>query len=211
MTGAFLALAVVSLLPLTARATMVLQMNIEDLTERAGLIFRGTVLDVVPGTVSVGGGELPTTTYNFQVGEILKGDDSDYMWKGGEAYIAVTMVGSIKGSQNDGELSHISPLPAVPVLDTSRDYLMFTTTPSSVGLSTTVGLAQGLFEIQVIDKQENAVNGNNNLGLFDGTAVKSIRSGPLPYEALVDEVSRLVRHASVDRGPRHRGETGGAR
>ena len=51
-------------------ATIMLKLNLEEMTERADRIFRGTVVDIEVGTVQAGGGELPTVTYRFRVDEL---------------------------------------------------------------------------------------------------------------------------------------------
>src|SRR5690606_26415920 len=62
-TGVATLLAALLLQP--AYATTVLQMSLEDLAARADRVFRGSVLSIEPGTVTVGGGELPTITYEL--------------------------------------------------------------------------------------------------------------------------------------------------
>ena len=42
----------------------------------------------------------------------------------------------------------------MPQLAVGRTYLVFTTQPSEIGLSTTVGLGQGAFRINQVGKQE---------------------------------------------------------
>ena len=67
-------LAVLVLLAQPGEPTLVRQMNLGELCERAGFIFRGTVLDARPGTIAIGGGQLPTVTYTLRVDESFKGD-----------------------------------------------------------------------------------------------------------------------------------------
>jgi hypothetical protein len=143
-----LAVAMLLIVP-SAEATTVLRLNLEQMVSRAGNIFRATVLDVRSGSVNVGGGKLPTTTYTLRVDESFKGTFD----KEG----ATVMVGN---------RHKFSVLPDVPRLDIGSDYLLMTTTPSPAGLSTTVGLGQGAFSIFVRNRQELAVNavGNANIG-----------------------------------------------
>lgn len=159
-----------------ADATTVLRLNLEQMVSRAGNIFRATVLDVRGGTVAVGGGSLPTTTYTLRVDESFKGAFS----KEG-ATVEITFVGSIKGEPVVvGNHHKFSVLPEVPQLGIGSDYLLMTTTPSAAGLSTTVGLGQGAFSIFVSNRQELAVNavGNANIG----------QAGPVAYSQLAANI-----------------------
>lgn len=160
-------------------ATTVLKMDLDDLADRADRIFRATVLAVEPGTVPVGGGELPTVTYRLRVDEAFKGE---FDAAGKEAAVVeVTVVGSLKDSPyQQGDAARFSSLPKAPRLERGGEYLLFTTAPSALGLSTTVGLGQGAFKIYLdADRQEMAVNELGNLGLFDG---------PVTYTELADAV-----------------------
>lgn len=159
------------------QATTVLQMGFSDLTERAGKVFRGTVISVEPGTKQVGGAELPTVNYRFRVEEAFKGQ---FETRGDTSYVEVTMLGNIKESNASGAVRHLSPLPDLPNLTRGGEYVLFTTPPSSSGLSTTVGLAQGAFKIFLSDQgDEMAANGLDNQGLFNG---------PVTYSRLADVI-----------------------
>lgn len=173
-------LLVASLLP----ATTLLQMDLGELVSRSGRIFRGTVIDVEQGSIAVGGGELPMVTYRLRVEESLKGIAD--LVKGDQAMIEIRMIGSIKGSRTVGNAQHFSPFYDVPQLQMGSDYLLFTTPPSAVGLSTTVGLGQGAFNVFSQDKTDFAVNQYGNLGLGVGAG------GPLEYSKLVASVQALL-------------------
>ena len=54
-----------------------------------------------------------------------------------------------------------------PSSSVGHDYLLLTTPPSPIGLSTTIGLGQGSFQITGKAGQEMATNEDNNLGLLD--------------------------------------------
>ena len=146
----------------SVEATTVLRLNLEQMVSRAGNIFRATVLDVRSGSVNVGGGKLPTTTYTLRVDESFKGSFDKV-----GATVEITIVGSVKRDPVlIGNRHKFSILPEVPQLSIGSDYLLMTTTPSTAGLSTTVGLGQGAFSIFVRNRQELAVNavGNANIG-----------------------------------------------
>jgi hypothetical protein len=167
---------IVLLLVQPVDATTVLRLNLEQMVSRAGNIFRATVLDVRGGTIDVGGGKLPTTTYTLRVEESFKGTFD----KEGST-VEVTIVGSIKRDpQAVGNHRKFSVLPEVPRLDIGSDYLLMTTSPSPAGLSTTVGLGQGAFSIFVNNRTELAVNavGNANIG----------QTGPVAYAQLAADI-----------------------
>jgi hypothetical protein len=181
-------------------ATNVLQMNLQEMVNRADRIFRGTVLDVREGTVTAGGGELPVVTYRIRVDEALKGTFEEVK---GVQIAEVRMLGKLKPGQNSSVRTLVS-IPDLPQLQVGHEYLLLVTPRSSVGLSTTVGLGQGLFELQGKDGQEVAVNGNKNYGLFLGisgssaassvnrTAASQEDGGALPYEGLAALIRDFV-------------------
>ena len=72
--------------------------------------------------------------------------------------------------KTSGALRSAVVLPQMPLLEEGRTYLLMTTRPSAIGLSTTVGLGQGAFRITQVGKDEQAVNDANNSGLFRGMA-----------------------------------------
>lgn len=161
-------------------ATTVLRMNLDQMVDRAGNIFRGTVLDVRGGSIEVGGGTLPTTTYVLRVEESFKGSFD----KEG-ATVEITLVGSLKRDpQLVGGAHRFSVLPEVLRLDIGSDYLLLTTPPSAAGLTTAVGLGQGSFSIFVLDREELAVNAvdNSNIGL----------EGPVAYSELASKIRVLL-------------------
>ena len=163
-----------------ADGTTILRMDLAQMVDRAGNVFRGTVLDVRGGTIDAGGATLPTTTYVLRVEEAFKGSFD----KEG-ATVEVTMLGSLKqGTVRVGTFEKFSFLPKIPELSIGSDYLLLVTPASPIGLSTAVGLEQGAFSIFVADRQELAVNGldNSNLG----------ESGPVPYSELAAKIRALL-------------------
>ena len=180
-------LAAAAFLILTAQvhATIMLQMNLEEMTERAGTIFRGTVISVQQGTIEAGGAELPTVTYRFKVEELFKGQASEV--KGDKAVMEVRMIGSLKSDQVsvDGKVK-FSVFRDVPRLNKGGDYLLFTTPESSIGLSTTVGLGQGAFKVSPIEGELQAVNEFNNSGLGLNGA------GPVKYVDMSARIHALL-------------------
>jgi hypothetical protein len=150
----------------SAHATAVLQMTLDELTSRADRVFRGSVMSVEPGTTEVGGGTLPTVVYEVLVEEQFKGN---YPSADGKTIVTITMVGSMKQETATNGQRRLSALPELPELNVGEAYVLFTTKPSAVGLSTTVGLGQGAFKIFISeDGEELAANELDNAGLFNG-------------------------------------------
>ncbi|MGH8195818.1 MAG: hypothetical protein ACREQ8_15685 [Woeseiaceae bacterium] len=182
--GIFAATMLAAFLLQPTHATTVLQMTLDDLTSRADRVFRGNVMSAEPGSTEVGGGSVPTVTYKLLVDERFKGD---YPSGEGKVVVTVTMLGSLKkgGDVVNGQ-RHFTALPDLPELSVGQDYVLFTTKPSAVGLSTTVGLGQGAFKIYMSpDREELAANELNNAGLFDG---------PVNYSTLANAIRVAVRN-----------------
>ena len=170
------------------QATMMLQMNLEEMAGRADKIFRGTVISVEQGTVEAGGAELPVVTYRFKVEELFKGEATQV--KGDNAVMEIRMIGSLVHSKPDenGNLK-FSPFRDVPRLNEGGDYLLFTTPESAIGLSMTVGLGQGAFKVSPVDGADGeflAVNEFNNAGLGLNGA------GPIGYVELSTQLHALL-------------------
>lgn len=168
-----------------AHATMMLQLNLQELTSRADKIFSGTVIGVKEGTISAGGGELPTVTYRIAVDEMFKGDATEV--KGSEAVVEVRMIGSLEVDKTDANgNTHFSAFRDVPRLSVGSDYVLFTTPESAIGLSVTVGFGQGAFSVYSDDGESMAVNEFNNAGLgLNG-------DGPVEYNKLSAQIRALL-------------------
>lgn len=163
---------------LAASAAMVIRMDLGNLVGNADKVFRGTVLTKEPGTVSMGGSEFSTVVYTVSVDHALKGNF------GAKPVVTLTMLGSLKQDVSTGNAKRLTRLDMNPDLSVGSDYVLFTTAASSAGLSTTVGLGQGLFRIFTsADGLEMTANMLNNQGLFNG---------PVKYSELSSAVSALV-------------------
>jgi hypothetical protein len=193
LLSCLLAVLALGLLWAPAQAATVLQLNLEQLVERSARIFRGTVLSVKEGTVQAGGAALPTVTYRIRVDEAFKGT---YQAVKGLQIAEITMLGKLKQSQT--ATHRALPLIDLPKLQVGQDYLLLTTAPSAIGLSTTVGLGQGAFQVTGKAGQELAINLNHNLGLLNGVpgapvgADGTSESGPIPYATLTTLIRGLV-------------------
>ncbi len=155
----------------SSQATMARKMDLNQLAAAAGLIFRGTVVDASKGSITASGRKIPTITYQIKVTEQLKG--SFPAPTGKETVITIQSVDV-----------HAIELPKLAV---GQDYLLMTTRPSAAGLSTAVGLGQGVFRVYGESSSELAVNESNNVGLASGLR------GPAPYRELTDRIRAIVR------------------
>jgi hypothetical protein len=164
------ALVACLVLATAARGGMVEHMELEQLCDNAARIFRGTVVDLDKGTVTAGGGQVPTLVYTIRVAEQFKGD------------VPTSADGNLFFTFTTVDLALIE----APRLVVGQDYLLLTTAPSSVGLSSTVGLEQGAFKIYDQGGTEVAVNGLGNVGLAQGLR------GAIPYRDLAERVRTLV-------------------
>ena len=165
-----LALALV-LIGTSLQAATVRKMGLGEMVDRAGSIFRGTVVSASAGSVESGGGTLRTVDYVIEVTEGFKGS---FQSKGDKSFVTIRMLAGIKGG-TDGDIRRFSKLPDLPQLEVGGDYLLLATTPGSSGLSTTVGLGQGCFNVT----KETAVNELKNLGLYDG---------PVAYDVIANDI-----------------------
>lgn len=167
-----------SFVAVAASAAMVMKMGLGDLVGNADKIFRGTVLTREPGTVSLGGSEFSTVVYTIKVDDALKGDF------GAKPVVTLTMLGNLKQDVSTGNDKRLSSIDMNPDLAVGSNYVLFTTAASSSGLSTTVGLGQGLFRIyDGADGRDMAANLLNNQGIFDG---------PVKYSKLTAAISAVA-------------------
>ncbi len=172
------------------RGGLTVPRNLEQLTERAATIVRGTVLDArVEKHPELSG--LDTIVVRLRVRETLKGKSQEtftfrqYVWDIRDRFDAA---GYRKG----------------------QDLLLLMIAPSRYGLSSPAGLEQGRFRIRRdAAGNETAVNGHGNARLFDGvgaqlakegvalspksaTLVATHRQGPVEVGALMDLIGELV-------------------
>ena len=167
-----------------ADATTVKHFDLPRMTASAARVFRGMVTDVRPGTVNVGGGQLATTIYRIRVTETFKGEFATFK---DITYADVEMFGGVKASTERNGVRRFSAFRDMPRPERGQEYLFFLTAESSVALSSPVGLAQGLFEIDTSIPSEPTANRMNNAGL-----VADVTKGPLPYADLAARVRAIV-------------------
>lgn len=182
------------------QASTVMQMNLGEMVQRADRIYRGTVLSVSATQVAAGGGQVPVTVYRLRVDETFRGEFTEVK---GMRIAEIRTLGKLTPVRR-GSLRSAVILPRMPELQVGRSYLVLTTQPSAIGLSTTVGLGQGVFRISQVGKDELAVNEANNNGLFRDMAAPAARAiarasapgaggGALSYADLAGRIRGLVR------------------
>ncbi|HKQ97021.1 MAG TPA: hypothetical protein VJV75_04025 [Candidatus Polarisedimenticolia bacterium] len=170
-------------------ATILKQMNLAELAGNANRIFSGTVVEVNKGTLKAGGGTIATVTYRVMIDEALRGSFDD---KEGRKVVDLRMI-TDPGTRKVGNKVSLSGLPQMPDIRMGQRYLFFTTAPSAVGLSTTVGLGQGCFRITGDPGQEITTNEFDNLGLFRGMSAPGMPDrGPIEYSKLKQQVDALL-------------------
>jgi hypothetical protein len=167
-----------------ADATTVKHFDLGGMTASADRVFRGTVTDVRPGSVKVGGGKLATTIYRIRVVESFKGQFATFK---DVTYADVEMIGGIKAAAEKSGPRHFSAFRDMPRLERGRDYLLFLTAESSIALSSPVGLAQGCFDIDTSGPAEPTANRVNNAGLDANLA-----RGPVPYAEIAARLRTLI-------------------
>ena len=162
--------------------------NLSEMCDEAALIYRGKVVDISHGTVSMAGGELPTVTFKFEVTETFKGE---FFRKEELFYAEFTVPGSFKPIvRRVGDYEGRLVLPDPPALTVGEEYLVLTNAANQYGLSNTIGLGQGWFHISSQNKTEVVVNGANNLGLFHGMPDEGLEAqGPVSYS----DIARIIR------------------
>jgi hypothetical protein len=181
-----------------ASATSVRQMTLAELSQHADKIFRGKVVSITDGTVAAGGGQLPTVTYRIVVEDVIRGQ---FPVEKNVRYADVMMLGKPTSYKVTGPSNRVFSIIGLPRVQLGKTYLFMTTRPSSIGLSTTVGLGQGIFLITRIGKNEMAANELNNLGLFFKLAMSQAKvrsttaapaSGPMPYLELKQQIRSII-------------------
>jgi len=171
-----------------ASATMLRHMTLQDLAASADRVFRGTVVGIDSTTIQAGGSELPVTIYRIKVVEGFKGS---FATPKGEPVVELRMLSARKANVTAGGMQRLAVLSDLPTLAMGGEYVLFTTRPSAIGLSTTVGLGQGAFAVQVGTKEELTANKFSNAGLAWGSPLMP-DSGPVPYARFAQAVRQAV-------------------
>lgn len=183
-SAALLSFALALLTFSSANAAITLQMNLEQMVTQSERVFVGEVVSISETRVTAGGGELPAVTYRIRVSEAFKGD---YETVKDEQFTEVTMVGSLKDI-----MAGTHPITDFPVLSQGTEYLLFVAQPGPTGLTSTMGLGQGCFNLSGTDADRIALNQVNNSGLFSGMSVPFASDEPIRYSELADLITNIV-------------------
>ncbi len=166
-------------------ATKLLHMNLEKLCENSDRVFLGTLVEVSQDSVQAGGGTISALKYVFTVEHAFKGQ---FQTQKGVQIAEFKMIGSLKQHE-----SGRGPIPGFPVLKNGQRYVVMLNPDGPVGLTTTVGLGQGCFEIHGREGHETASNFFNNAGLFRGMSVSGAPAGgPVSYSVLAGLIGDIV-------------------
>ena len=174
----------IAAISMNASATTVLPLSLEQLSERAELIFYGSVLE---NTVIRDGdkGRIATLT-RFQVHELIKGQAAD-------THTIKQIGGEIAGGRS-------LRIHGVPRYEAGESYVIFLPRPSSLGFSSPVGLRQGNFTVTETGGVKSVSNGSRLTANAGGKAARA----PLavqaddPTRARLDDFINSVRAYSRD-------------
>ena len=125
-----LRLVPVLLAPLAAHAATLQQLSMDQITQLATSVVRAKVISSTANFYSSSGGSMIYTHYSLAVSEV---------WKGATATEVMLPGGDLKGQKQS--------FPGVPQLRVGGDYLLFLWKSPSTGITHTIGLTQGIFEI----------------------------------------------------------------
>ena len=198
MTSSFgraLAAALLVLLAaaMPARASSVLPLDLDRIVAGAGVAFQGTVTDAHserdPQTSWI------VTYVTFRVDDALKGSvDGTYTVK------------QIGGRLASGETYRVDGVPSYTV---GQSYVVFLTSPSSIGLSSPVGLSQGQFTIAQTPGGPEVSNGRDFREMTANIPVETLppnararmelKAGGRVGSLGLDDFKELVRQRMVGR------------
>ena len=147
-------------------------------------------MEITPSSTEIGGSEIPILIYKIEVEEAFQGN---FKTAKGKKFAEIRMLGNKKSVVHGNIQSH-RILPELPELEMGETYLLFTTVPSAIGLSTIVGLGQGCFLITGYNDKEIAVNAFNNRGIFRGIEPSEVTDiVTLLYSELKDRLTAILK------------------
>jgi len=149
--------SLVWLLAPTASASSVLPINLVDIADESALIFHGRCIAATHTTVpdKTGRIDIPATSYTFELIDGLKGTASE----------TKTVVIKQLGRFQDGRQFFATPeMLSLPEYELGETYLLFINKNGVTGLTSPVGMPQGVFKID----EGKAVNMAGNLHILYG-------------------------------------------
>lgn len=184
----------VGFLTIPAHATMVAETSIADLTQRATLIFVGTCQQRATTLQPFLGGQVPVTTYTFQIRDILK-KPTDVTVAAGKSFQFSQQGGAVSAEQRSANV--LVPMGAVSY-DVGKEYMLFLRANKS-GVYAPIGLHQGRLNVVTDASGRKSVNnGAYTKTLFRGVAAPADRPGH-PVSKSVKSVLG-GEHAVTDQG-----------
>ena len=158
-----LLLILIAPISMNVPATTVLPLSLEQLTDRAELVFYGSVVE---NTVIRDGdnGRIATLT-RFQIHDLIKGQAAD-------SHTIKQIGGEIAGGRS-------LRIHGVPRYEVGQSYVIFLPRASSLGFSSPVGLHQGNFTVVETDGVKSVSNGARLTGYTGGNAARA----PLAVQA----------------------------
>jgi hypothetical protein len=186
LTRSAIALLIVGTVVATSSfAVTLVRMNLGDMVSRADRIFSGTVIEAHSGTVQAGGGDMPVMIYKVAVDDSFKGTFTEIKAK---KIAEITMLGKLAPVARDG-VQRFDHFDGIPILSVGRNYLLFQSRPSAIGLSSTIGLGQGNFQVAGKGPDAQVENEFGNAGLFAGMEIVGAPArGPVSYSFMVEQI-----------------------
>ena len=200
----FLAFFLTLSIPYAAWPLQSQMVNLADMAKQADRILAGRILSVREGSILGGGGSIPVMEYTLSVSQVLKGQAAP------QIVIRHFRVSGGTFLLGNGSMGRIE----LPIYRTNEDLILFLTADSSLGLSSPVGLIQGVFQIKK-DKQglpASVANALNNAGLLKGIKSNqthrlrsmpsgqgdlltplSTKEGPISYESFIAVVTEMAK------------------
>ncbi|MBW2146047.1 MAG: hypothetical protein JRI22_03385 [Deltaproteobacteria bacterium] len=191
-----LLIGIICAVPATASAVQVLPVNLEELVEKAGLIFEGTCMSVDSRPDEQG---IIATYTTFNVHQTWKGEVS--------TTITIKTYGGRYGSLK-------MTVPGMPAFKPGEQVFLFLHPTSEIGFTSPIGMGQGRFKIFINpDGGKKLVNDDNNRHLFrnldwehmegsaDRNSISQLRmsrepsAGPVGYDVLKHLVEVLLQRS----------------
>lgn len=188
-------------------------MNLEDLATRAPRIVAGLCTSRNKGKVVVGtnGGNLAYTEYTFRVTDVIKGKVGDPLIIR-QVNLGRKPMSEAQGSEETTALQPVprNPLP-LPDYQPGQEVFLFLTEDSKLGLTSPLGIQQGVFDIETARGEKLVSSRVSNTTLLRGISPErkaalglfarrdpipprkaaETTAGPFGYEAFVSLVKEL--------------------